>query len=374
MTKNTTWTNVKAFVQARGLNVQWVQLDQAYCIFASDGPFELSCTIPIDDSPNSDQADFETNFKATGNAKLQRTNAEGVHIQEFALRKSDPGFSNFTIVSHDFTDRTSWYQKSVQVVGETLVDSGDGLTFTSANAHWVNINSPKLTIDYKKILERDGTLSAASKRYVSVTSGGVAKAETITGNPGGATLDYTVNYAAGTITFVASQAGQPVVATYWHNNNVAACSEFLFTPPPGMQYRVEHVEAQFSKNANFTNGIVLEIWAGAVTPPVAPATASSVNLAAYGSFPGYLFDAGYGQSRSIYRNVTDLLNWCTNSYPVTPACGNLTQDILVFPFLYIVHPSVSAKQGTLLRLLLQHDLEISAEICTVTLYMEKGPA
>ena len=292
----------------------------------------------------------------------QPTNIEGAPIVEMNLRRAPTGFSNFTICTHDFSDRTTWYQKSVAVASETLTDSGDGLTFNSANPHWINMKSPKLTIDYKKVLERDGSLTAASLRYVSITSNGTALAE-------GA--DYTVNYAAGTVLFAVSQSGNTVVASYYHNNGVTHCSEFLFTPPPNMQYGVEHLECQFSKNAIFSDTIQVEVWAGGVSYADSVYT---VNLAAYGGFAGAYYDAGYGQSRTFYRNVRDLINWTNNQYPVIPACCDLENDVLVFPFLYVVHPSITAKQGVVVRVINQNDIELSAEIATLTLYMQKGPA
>ena len=284
-----------------------------------------------------------------------------VPIFEMALRRSDPGFINFTIVTHDFSDRTTWYQKSVAVTNETLVDSGNQLTFNSANPHWINMFGPKITVDYKKVLERDGTLTNSTLRKVLVKVDGVTKTEG---------TDYTVDYAAGTVTFGASQSGV-VTANYYHNNGVAHCSEFLFTPPTNTQYRVEHIEAQFSRNTVFTDSVQVEIWAGGVTNTGGN---YSVNLAAYGGFAGAFYDAGYGQSRTTYRNMNDLINFCNNQYPIIPSCGALTQDIMVFPFLYIVHPVISAKQGVVVRLCTVNDQEIGAEICTVCLYMEKGPA
>ena len=278
---------------------------------------------------------------------------------EMALRRSDPGFINFTICTHDLSDRTTWYQKSIQVTNETLSDSGNGLLFNSAQAHWINMKSPKLTVDYKKVLERDGSLTNSSTRFVLIKSNGTSLVEG---------TDYTVDYPTGNVTFTASQTGNTITANYYHNNGVAHCSEFLFTPPPGFLYRVEHIESQFSRGSIFNDVVTVEIWAGAVSG------GNTVNLAAYSGFVSFLYDAGYGQSRTYYRNMNDLLNWCNNQYPTIPSCGALTQDVMVFPFLYLVHPIISSKQGTTVRIYLANDIPITAEICTITLYMEKGPA
>jgi hypothetical protein len=288
---------------------------------------------------------------------VELKNVDGAPIVESALRRGALGSSNFTIVSPDFSDRTNWYQKSVEVVNETLTTS-DNLTYASVNPHWINIRSEKLTLDYKKVLERDGTLSAESKRFVVVRVDNVVKVEG---------TDYTVNYPAGTITFLASQSGT-VTATYWHNNGVANCSEFLLTPPTGFGYRIHHIECQFSKNASFATPIRVEIWAGATTTVN---NKKVVNVAAYSNFNDTLFNLGYGQSRSVYRNTKDLINWCTNSYPMIPACGTLTNDVMCFPFLYIIHPEISSAAGTLVRLVNDNDTPVTAEIATVTFYMEK---
>lgn len=287
-------------------------------------------------------------------------NPDGVPIVELALRRSETGFINFTICTHDFSDRTTWYQKSVAVTGETLTDLGDGTDFNSANANWINMNSSKLTVDYKKVLERDGSLTTASLRYAVIKVNGTTKTE-------GASADYTIDYATGVVTFAVSQTGNTVTASYYHNNGVSHCSEFLFVPPPGYCYRVEHIESQFSKNTTFNDSVSVEIWAGGVTG------GNTVNISAYGGFAGAYFDAGYGQSRTTYRNMNDLINWCNNQYPTVPACGALVNDIMIFPFLYLIHPVIDATLGILVRLYLPNDNALTAEICTITLYMEKGP-
>lgn len=334
-------------------------------------------TIPLGfvQMTDAEMATLKNNNQASYDAWLQTlrpvvvlppanpTNSNGVPLSETALRRSTPGYTNFTICTHDFSDRTTWYQRSVQVTNETLFDTGGAITYQANNAHWVNMNGQKLTIDYKKVLERDGTLSSGSKRAAIVKSNGTTLIEG---------TDYIVNYPAGTVQFTNSQAGNTITATYWHNNNVQYRSEFLFTPPPNYLYRIEHIESQFSANCNFNNSaVVVEIWAGAVS---LNAGLYSVNLNGYANFNPAYYDAGYGQSRSNYRNMNDLFNWCDNAYPPSPPCGNITQPVMNFCFFYAVHPEINSKQGTCIRFLMANDVELTAEICTTTLYMEKGPS
>lgn len=60
------WITLRDFSIQRNLSIQWILVDEiTYRIRAYDGVFGLDCTIPLDG--NSDQVDFETNFKNNGN-------------------------------------------------------------------------------------------------------------------------------------------------------------------------------------------------------------------------------------------------------------------------------------------------------------------
>lgn len=63
------WSDLKAFATARGTPIQWIVIGSMYNIAAIDGPMEVTCVIPIKiPTPvGSDQADFETNYKSSGN-------------------------------------------------------------------------------------------------------------------------------------------------------------------------------------------------------------------------------------------------------------------------------------------------------------------
>ena len=187
-------------------------------------------------------------------------------------------------------------------------------------------------------------LTNASLRFVAITSNGTTLVEG---------TDFTTNYSAGTITFNVSQSGNTIVANYYHNNGVTLCSEFLLTPPASTLYRIDHIEGQFSLNIDFADYIFVEVWAGAVTG------GNTVNLSGYGGFSPTYYNLGYGQSRSIYRNINDLFNWCIHAYPAQPAAGNLTQPVLCLPFLYVNHPEINAKQGTLIRVYLERGYRAS---------------
>lgn len=347
-TLSVTWTDVKAFSTARTIPVQWVLTNNVYQIYCFDGPFNLHCTIATDGTDATNQTDFETNFKAAGNKKIAPKGNSGNPILEPGIFTGAPGAKAISICTPNLGDRTTWYQKSVQVVGETLTTS-DNLTFSSVNPWWIDILNPKLTYTYKQVPKRDGTFGKATDWLYSVSVNGVVT-----------TTGFTVNFTAGTITFAASQAGNTVTATYWTNNGVTQPSEWLLAPAVGKTYTIETVEIQYSTNMPATmDTIRFEIWAGS-------------SLATYGSFPGSLFDAGYGQFRADYRSVWDIINVTNNTGSTTvPAHGPMTQPIFIAPFLYTQAIQLNAAQGTLLRLCLLNDIPIpTVELATATFYIQ----
>jgi hypothetical protein len=278
---------------------------------------------------------------------FQPTSATGVPLTESSIYTGPSGSRSVSMVTPDLGDRTCWYQKSVQVVDETLTDSGDGLTFTSAHPHWINIYDAKLTYTHKQIPKRDGTWGKHADWATIVKINDVTQ-----------TSGYTVNFAAGTITFESSQSGNTIKATYWHNDGVTNPSEWLLAPQAGKKYIVEHVELQFSSGMTINDTLRFEIWAGA-------------NLATYGSFPDYLFEAGYGQFRADYRNAHDIINAANQGQGHVDKFGELTKDVSIIPFNYIQAFTIDSAYGTIFRVVLLNNAPYSnTEIVTGTFYMQ----
>lgn len=352
-----------------------------------------------------------------------KVNREGTPLVDLSLRRGIEGEDGFTIVSPDLTDRTTWYQNSVRLTDETLTDVGDGLNFQAAEGkrHWVNIYSNKLTVDHNKVLLKDGTLGREEDFEVEVK----VNSEVVTSG-------FSIDYVNGKVTFDSSQSGNTVIASFNHND-LEGASNFIIRPTADYKFLVEHVEIQFSKNLNFNNAsIIFETWAGdpsysyyepysdemfhyawgthdevlfrAVDPGLAWTIAAGVNgtyipfdgtstiasiLSAWNTeYPdlavicteddsqvlaagGLALVGGFGQMRSNYRSMRDLINWCNNQYPVIPACGDLQNDILCFPFRYLVPAEIKQSDGALARISTKNDLELIGELATVTFYMEK---
>lgn len=62
-----TWSILKAFITARTLSIQYVDLDDTYWLCAYDGNFKLECKLYKYPTDTTDLLDFENNYKAAGN-------------------------------------------------------------------------------------------------------------------------------------------------------------------------------------------------------------------------------------------------------------------------------------------------------------------
>lgn len=63
------WTTIKNFTVTRNLSLQWVICDNTYRLKCFDNFFSMDCSIPMDG--NTDQIDFETNFKNKSNKPIK---------------------------------------------------------------------------------------------------------------------------------------------------------------------------------------------------------------------------------------------------------------------------------------------------------------
>lgn len=63
------WAELKAFADARGLSIQYVDLGVKYALAAFDGIFALHCEI---NKSSDDAADFDANYKANGNKPVKQ--------------------------------------------------------------------------------------------------------------------------------------------------------------------------------------------------------------------------------------------------------------------------------------------------------------
>lgn len=337
------WTQMKAFYLANtGCFLNYIDMGSNYFIWAVFN--ENKFYIPSLVKGTTESTDFETNYKSKCN-KQNDLSSTGSLLVEHSIYTGPVGSKSISLVTCDLTDRTSWYQKSVQVADEVLTDSGDGLNFNSTHTWWVNIYG-KLTYTHKQIPKRDGNFGKHADWAVIVKVNDVVQ-----------TSGYSVNYVDGKITFDSSKSGSVVKVTYWHTDGVANYGEWLLVPPVGKKYIVEHVEIQMTKDVVFNSPTRMEIWAGS-------------NLATYGDFPDYLFEAGYGQMRADYRGLRDIINAANKGQGVIPAVGDMQNEAIILPFEYIQAFTLDSMQGALFRLTTINNIAASGELLTATFYLQ----
>lgn len=67
---NVSWDELKNFINNKVTSLQYVTLNNGYYINAIENSFVVQCFIPITNPVNSEQEDFETNYKFKGNKSL----------------------------------------------------------------------------------------------------------------------------------------------------------------------------------------------------------------------------------------------------------------------------------------------------------------
>lgn len=242
--------------------------------------------------------------------------------------------SGLICVTHNWCDPTTWYTQSVRVTGDTLEDGGDGLTFASGHESWIDLTHGKIyredliSASYKPIIKVDGVVKA--ERDPWAVSGG----------------DYQIDYAAGTVTFFASQAGKTVTADY----SYATSSLFIIAPTQGKRLWVEYSEVQFSADIDIRSTTHFQPWAyNPASPP------SKIPAAA----------------PTTYKNLDNYIEEANGSYPVIPAMGGtrgFAQARMTFPFHYPVVKELRSDFGVEIRVWLENDVPFGGEYGTATFY------
>lgn len=82
------WEQIKEFVDARNVSIQYVDYDGNYYLKVQDGYFSLSTILSQEDQQNADLIDFETNYKPNGNKKLETKDSDGTMLQRLKVTTS----------------------------------------------------------------------------------------------------------------------------------------------------------------------------------------------------------------------------------------------------------------------------------------------
>lgn len=154
MVINVSWPEFKAFALERKLSIQWVQTNNVYYLAAIDGPVEITAVLPFDSpaADGSDQQDFETNYKSSGNKSPTQN----------SIVQASPPYGSKTIVVNGTTKKL--YARNVGSQYDVIIGTNT-LTYTATYA-WAKmlgveaINCSALdTVDFKVLDDSNGTYS-----------------------------------------------------------------------------------------------------------------------------------------------------------------------------------------------------------------------
>jgi hypothetical protein len=174
--------------------------------------------------------------------------------------------------------------------------------------------------------------------------------------------DYTVDYAAGTVTFLSACQLEDVVEVTYH---YAASSIYIIEPDAGKILIIDKVEAQFSEDISMNDTFLFQAF-GLVD-----------------AFAPYLMEPPYNLPSGTkiplgdplaYKTLLDLLNDANHAYPLYPPLGGnnwraLKKASCIFSWNYDVGATIlHARHGMEIRVSLQHDAVCGGAFATATFY------
>ena len=82
---NLAWSAFKSMVDSKALSIQWIEDSQFYYLTILDGQLKTQCQIDKNPTDSADLADFETNYKAQGNASF--SDIDGIPLMRLKASK-----------------------------------------------------------------------------------------------------------------------------------------------------------------------------------------------------------------------------------------------------------------------------------------------
>ena len=240
------------------------------------------------------------------------------------------------IVTSNWCDKTTWFPSATRIVDEVADHDdppGDYTQYSVAHTDLIDTY-------HGKISGEDALEDAGENSYrVTVKVNDTTKTEQ---DPHlGTGGDYTIDYAAGQVTFLTALTAPDVVKVTYH---YATNSHTNVLPGTGNVLKIVKAEIQFSGDFSLDDTIMFEV----------------------------LYD-GTPVKFTRYKTIQDLYNEAQGVYPSLPALGGsgwrgITQTVYTLPFVYMAVSKLSDAGLLSLRLSLEHDVECGGTYATGTLY------
>jgi len=315
----------------------------------SQGVFKFQLNDGISDLSMIDAIDLVRNYQ-----QKFPMQSDGIPIMTVGPREG----LEWSLCSHNFSDKCTWFGDSVRVNDEVLSDSGDGLIFVSAHENWIDMSSGRMHRDdlwvmmqqlshpedphgYQVVIKIDGVVAIMREPYE--TSGG----------------DYEVNWDEGKIEFFGDQSGKIVTASY----NYATTSNFYLRPfYPGNVLIVEDVEADLSEDSIMTDTICYGGWHYEDDQSICDGVikykrTSQIAAEAKGNFP-ILVAVG---ATEVEKQIADIKEFRRKSRGMKYSCQAI-------PFKYATARYILSSNQSEVRVYTEHHRAMIGESVTITFY------
>lgn len=328
---------------------------------------------------STDEITMLNNIIATHTGEpLVQTNFKINPKGELVVAPSAPYGTKYTYVSHNWCDKTTWYQNSVLVENVIMEDSGNHIDYT--------LPEPQVIIDvtHMKISDESTEPSIKAKKpivkvnnvtYVENYYKGITK---ITPSNG-----YDINYNNGTVTFNNPlDETDEVKITYYtlpltdeEDEYGVRQSAFSLMAPEGKTVVLKFAEVQWSKDARMTDAFrFIPFYITGKDPEIdAILQLYNINLPDGTHIPLTLLDPALEKR---FENVDQLVDDSDGAYEIkaTPEDGrtirDLAYDMTVFIFNYqgTNNMILDEPKGKYIRIWLKDDVELVGSRATVTIY------
>lgn len=344
----------------------------SYYIPFDNGRYQLLCVASeyvylchVTDS--AEVADFESNHKASMDEVPSKKDAIALASvlsrQNKVLPRTDDGKevvtvwptegSKITFYTPNWADRTTWFYRAERVVDEEAICDDPG-TYTTYSVSHQNL----IDAYHGKISGEDFLTDAQGNTYRVTVK--VDDVEAVERDPHyGTGGDYTIDYVAGTITFLSALEETNIITVTYHYENG---SEWVLAPEPGKVLKIRKVEVQFSQDLVLTDSILfqpygpVEIWAPSLVDNPYPA--------------GTMLPLG---NPDVLKTINDYINDANGAFPSIPAIGGdgwrgTQVPTHIFQWDYQTVTDVRSSLGVEVRIKLQHDAPFGGSCTTATFY------
>lgn len=225
----------------------------------------------------ADGTDFEDNYKTNAVAVASESdamvlstpplNSNSIPQVEVISRTGSPSFNQYTITSHNWCKKTTWFQQYDTWTNQAMEPDVPGVYTTyklsnpNNNTIWINIDDFTTTLqDYAinaspygqvGVWQKDGTLTGKAD-YRPVIK--------VDGTP--VTSGYIIDYAVGKVTFSPALNSGNVVTASFRSVKSTSGSEFIIRPKPGKKISIPHTEINMTEDVVITGTVIFEVWAG----------------------------------------------------------------------------------------------------------------